>query len=85
MFASKLLMAVCLTVFSVFPAIACEQHEKKEQLPPSTGRVYFQPDAPQKASEGEIWINAKNGRQLVFIEGEWILREVAAGMPKAVS
>ncbi len=85
MFDRRMLLAACFTAYAALPAAACEQHEKSERLPPSAGRIYFQPDEPAKAQEGEVWINARSGRQLVLMNGEWILREIAAGLAKAAS
>ena len=61
------------------PAIACERHDKqtqhaersKEHSPKS---ISFQPNAPASPSDGHIWIDARDGRIYVFIEGAWIDR-----------
>lgn len=85
MFDRSLLLAAFSAALFAFPATACEQHEKTAKLPPSTGQIYFQPAAPDEAEEGEIWIDARNGRQLVLVKGEWVLREIASRLLRPAS
>lgn len=61
------------------PAAACEKHlnierdnDAREATP--AGPITFQPAPPESPTEGEIWIDATNGRQYVFHQGVWIER-----------
>lgn len=59
-------------------SLACERHkdEKTSSDLRTVGKIYFQPTRPDHPTNGEVWIDARNGEQFIFQNGVWISRNL---------
>ncbi len=73
--------AVLIATIAAAPAFACDQHEADESEARRTeavGAIAFQPTAPERPEDGDLWIDADNGAQYRFSKDGWTLRATPA-------
>lgn len=75
----SIVVAIAILLFGIPQVLACESHEQANResegaLLAAKGPITFQPEAPSRPVEGEIWIDARSGAQWIFHDGEWLKR-----------
>ena len=67
---SGLSALICMTSTSAMSS-EIRMQAKADFNRETTGQIYFQPQVPKDAMQGEIWIDSKNGDRFFFHYGTW--------------